>query len=275
MLNFENVIKTYGVNTINSYTKYPSIQTYHEINSGTLNANLTDNVGFADETVYITEKVDGTNGRILILNGDFIIGSREELLYRKGDMFGNPSQGIVDIMLPFATELVNKIPSDNILYVFYGEVYGSNINGAKQYTKHKKSNVRFFDCTMISIEDNKFVEIVTSPIETISSWREHGGQNYVTVEMLLTMMKNFGYDKKNTVPYIKICKGTDIPINRKETYDWLKTFEKSNATIDEDFFEMGNKSKAEGVVVRNESRSFIRKIRFEDYEKTIRKFGNL
>ena len=79
----------------------------------------------------------------------------------------------------------------------------------------------------------------------------------------------------NTVPYIKICKGTDIPIDRKETYDWLKTFEKSNATIDEDFFEMGNKSKAEGVVVRNENRSFIRKIRFEDYEKTIRKFGKL
>ena len=275
MLNFEDVVNTHGMNSLNSFTKYPSIQTYHEINSGTLKENLTDNMGFCDENVYITEKVDGTNGRILILNGDYIIGSREELLYRKGDMFSNPSQGIVDIMKPFAEYLVTRIPTDNTMYVFYGEVYGSNINGAKQYTKHKNSNVRFFDCIKMSAENPEFFNVLTKPIEQISSWREHGGQKYVSVAEFLNLMESFGYKENNMVPYIRFTNGLEIPTTRKETYDWLKNFERSRAVIDKDFFENGNNSKAEGVVVRNEIRSFIRKIRFEDYEKTIKKFGSL
>ncbi len=265
-MNLVDVLNKHGVAKLNSMTKYPSIQTYHEIDRGYLKENLTDNIGFGSNTVYITEKIDGTNGRILVLNGDYIIGSREELLYRKGDIFGNPSQGIVNIMKSFAEHIASNMPCNNTLYVFYGEVYGSNINGAKQYTKHQNSNVRFFDC----IDFVTFDEFIEKPIDAISSWREHGGQPFIDTLMLTNRMINLGY-KDNIVPSVGRVIGSTIPTNRADTYEWLKQFYNTYATIDEEAF-IG---RAEGVVVRDSGRKMIRKIRFEDYEKTIKKYGKL
>jgi hypothetical protein len=46
-------------------------------------------------TVIATEKVDGTNSRVICLpDGCSLLGSREELLYGKGDLIGNPALGI-------------------------------------------------------------------------------------------------------------------------------------------------------------------------------------
>lgn len=265
MMNLVDVMNNIGVTKLNTFTKYPSIQTYHEIDRGCLKSNLTDNVGFDSSDVYITEKIDGTNGRILILNGDYIIGSREELLYRKGDIFGNPSQGIVDIMKPFADYMSSKIPNDNTLYIFYGEVYGSNINGAKQYTKTKQSNVRFFDCIKTDVNH----EILNRDIEYISLWREHGGQDFISVIDLHKTLDDINLSD-NIVPYIVKTTGDSIPVSRAHTYEWLKRFSATSAAIDD-----GMSGKAEGVVVRTEDRKIIRKIRFEDYEKTLRKQGEL
>lgn len=262
-----DVIKVFGVDNLNSMTKYPSIQTYHEINRGCVNQNLTNNEGFEDENVYITEKIDGTNGRIIFLNDDYIIGSREELLYRKGDTFGNPSQGIVDIMRLYADMMVDKVPHDGVLRVFYGEVFGSNINGAKQYTKHRTSSVNFFDC--IEFNDG-FEEIIQKPTERISIWRENGGQPFLGVTEFRNKFIDMGY-AGNIVPDIGVIYGYDMPTERSETYEWLKQFENTKACLDTEKFT----GRAEGVVIRNESRTMIRKIRFEDYEKTIRKEGRL
>ena len=267
MRNLVDVMNVYGVDKLNSLTKYPSIQTYHEIDRGCLKENLTDNEGFGPETVYITEKVDGTNGRILIYNGDYIIGSREELLYRKGDTFGNPSQGIVDIMKPYAEHIVKQFENDNRLHVFYGEVYGSNINGAKQYTKHRNSNVRFFDIIQF---DEDFEALMDKPIEHISLWRDHGGQPFIDILNFRDAMIDLGYTD-NMVPAIGRDSGANIPTNRAETYEWLKQFEDTYATIDTEKFA----GRAEGVVIRNSSRTMIRKIRFEDYEKTLKKLKTL
>lgn len=276
-MNLLDLIEKYGMDALNSYTKYPSIQTYHEITGPTLNENLTDMKGFEPEAdVYITEKVDGTNSRILTLNGDYMIGSREEFLHRKGDVIYNPSQGIVDVMKPYAEKLVSVLPHDNILRVFYGETYGGNINGAKQYTSHKNTAIRFFDITTIDVTSSDFLNVITMSIDRISSWREHDGQKYVSVSELMKTLEDCGFNTAvNAVPYIRICKGSDIPTVRAETYEWLKEFEKSRAVIDEDYDFDNNKGRAEGVVVRVADRSFIRKIRFEDYERTKRKLGSL
>ena len=56
-------------------------------------------------------------------------------------------------------------------------------------------------------------------------------------------------------------------LSLSKTYEFLKYFENSKAIIDS---ELG---KAEGIVVRNKDRSLIRKIRFEDYEKTKKRGG--
>ncbi|MFI7515873.1 hypothetical protein ACIBVK_20520 [Micromonospora echinofusca] len=56
--------------------------------------------------VTLTEKVDGTNARIVGLpGGAYLIGSREELLYARGDLIGNPALGIVDALRDVAERL--------------------------------------------------------------------------------------------------------------------------------------------------------------------------
>lgn len=262
-----DILTEFGEAKLNSLTKYPSIQTYHEIDRGCVKANLTDGVSFSNDAVYITEKVDGTNGRIIIYNNDYIIGTREELVYRRGDIFGNPSQGVYNVMKKYAEAMVDKLPNDNKIRVFYGEVYGSNINGFKQYTKHRKSNLRFFDYIIF---DNDITDILNKSIEHIALWRDTGGQPFANLNDFHSIIDYLGFSD-NTVPYICECSGSDIPISRADTYEWLKQFSVTRATIDEDKFS----GRSEGVVVRNFDRTMIRKIRFEDYEKALRKFGML
>ena len=277
MKDFKDLVSTYGANALNSLTKYPSIETYHEIDTGILHENLTFDENFAGEECYITEKVDGTNGRILIYKGDYIIGSREELLYHKGDMFYNPNLGIVDVMRPMAEKLSALMASDSeTMHVFYGEVYGGNVGqGAKQYTNHKTFSLRFFDINSFDISSEELKNLISLPLDKISSWREHGGQSFLAVSKFLEMLHSLGVDDNNIVPYIKKCPGDEIPTVRKDAYEWLLQFEKSNATIDEDYAFVNGRGRAEGVVVRNESRKLIRKLRFEDYEKTMKRLKSL
>ena len=79
---------------LNSATKYPSIPTYHSL--GERGRLLDQCIDLAEQDLVATEKVDGTNSRIIILpDGMYLIGSREELLHAKGDLIHNPAQGIV------------------------------------------------------------------------------------------------------------------------------------------------------------------------------------
>ena len=68
---------------LNSATKYPSILTLHKLGEkGRLTADL-NLVPEAD--LVVTEKVDGTNTRIVFMpDGVYMIGSREHLLHAKG-----------------------------------------------------------------------------------------------------------------------------------------------------------------------------------------------
>jgi len=55
-----------------------------------------------DDYVLVTEKVDGCNGRIIILPDGYLIGSREELLHASGDLIFNSDCGIVETLRPVA-----------------------------------------------------------------------------------------------------------------------------------------------------------------------------
>lgn len=94
-MSYEFSLRSCDLNKLNSMTKYPSIPTYHTLgNKGVL---LEETVRFEGEVV-LTEKVDGTNRIILLPDGNFVLGSREELLFAKGDLIGNPALGIVDAL---------------------------------------------------------------------------------------------------------------------------------------------------------------------------------
>ncbi len=69
---------------LNSATKYPSIPTYHALDPK--NGNLLEEpVSFGHEQVLLTEKVDGTNVRLIFIHGHWFVGSREELLTHGGE----------------------------------------------------------------------------------------------------------------------------------------------------------------------------------------------
>ena len=90
----KQLIKQYGAPALNSLTKYPSIPTLHALGEkGRLTETL--NVDFSGDDVYATEKIDGTNARIIMLGDEYIIGSRENLLTHSDDLLFDPAQGIV------------------------------------------------------------------------------------------------------------------------------------------------------------------------------------
>ena len=101
-------IRQIDLGKLNSMTKYPSILTYH---------NLGDK-GILQETVQIpfqgrvigTEKVDGTNTRMIFCpDQSVVVGSREDLLWERRDLIGNPAMGIVEAVKETVHSLFEKL----------------------------------------------------------------------------------------------------------------------------------------------------------------------
>ena len=109
---------------LNSVTKYPSILTYHGLGE---KGSLLDvrNVEFDGLTALVTEKVDGTNSRVILMpDGVWLIGSREELLHASGDLIHNPAMGIVDELSETAGRLARDIGAEpDVITTVYVETY--------------------------------------------------------------------------------------------------------------------------------------------------------
>lgn len=166
-MNFD--IRTVDLQRLNSLTKYPSILTYHNLDPK--NGNLLEEPRLFQGNLIATEKVDGTNSRIICLpDGSYLLGSREELLYAKGDLIGNPALGIVDALKDKAEEIATL--SENKIKIFFFEVYGGKITQAsKQYTVNRKVGYRLIDIGEIPDYD---ALLQKSPSE-LSRWRDSGG----------------------------------------------------------------------------------------------------
>lgn len=244
--------------SLNSATKYPEIKTYHELGQrGYLNEVVTP---FEDVT-YFTEKVDGTNGRIILLpGGDYVIGAREHLLHAKGDRVVNPGMSIAPTLIPLADSLVESgtlVPSQGAR-VLYLEVYGGKVGGyAKQYSGTGKLGYRLFD--IMEIEDEA---ILTWEPARISTWRKGGGQQFLTVDELHSVAK---LSDIPTVPYLGAIDGSELPQTLQETHDFL--LDKIPTTL----VGLDDKAKGrpEGLVLRSADRTTIRKARFADYRHTL------
>lgn len=257
---------TGDLRAINSMTKYPSIETFHKIDpkNGQLQEEI--NVDFGDVgNIYVTEKIDGTNARILLFpDNDWIIGSREELLCARGDRIMNPALGIVAALKPIVERLV--CTGGNAVYVAYGEVYGGNIGkSARNYTGDRgEYGFRLFD--LVTIPMTQYHELVAQPVEQIAAWRDAGGQQFSAVDDL---MRSAFWWAVPMVPYIvNEPNASALPGDIAGMLAYLRevlphtTAGLNNAVVP------GN---GEGVVIRTGDRSKIAKIRFEDYERTLRK----
>lgn len=248
--------------SLNSATKYPSIQTYHGLDpkdGSLLEAQVTPFTG----PVILTEKVDGTNGRIVILpGGDWFIGSREELLHARGDRIVNPALSIVPTLLPLAEKLAaREVPSvagTPGIEVFFLEVYGHRIGQRwKQYARTSVTGYRLFDLAFVPSV------VLKLPRDKISSWRENGGQEWTPEGSLLSLCASWDVP---VVPRLGIVDAASLP----PFLDGMLEFLREQCPLTACRLDAGPASRAEGVVMRSWDRSAIAKARFQDYERTLR-----
>jgi RNA ligase len=249
---------------LDSLTKYPSIPTYHKMTTGG-KGHLTEALTSTfDGPVHITEKVDGTNGRILYLPDDmYFVGSRTEWLTARGDTVYNPKENIVDRLGYIAECIGDKLAKDRITVV-YTEVYGGGIGAHwRNYTSDPDHrSFAAFDVMIMTLDE--FDAIMRRPVEDIAAWRKAGSQPFLSVDALNTWTQ--AYLPNKTVPHLATIDAGDLPVTLTDTEAWLhKIAPESKATYNE-----SAKKLAEGVVLRSEDRSVIAKVRFEDYARTAR-----
>lgn len=253
--------KGYDFKSLNSATKYPSIETYHKLGAkGVLQPEV--NVDFSDcDNISISEKIDGTNSRIVLFpDGDYLIGSREEMLYAKGDRVETPTLSIVETLKPIADSLCKVFEPDTVK-VFYFETFGGNITKAsKQYTGDKSVSCRLFD--ICSVDSG----IVNKTPEEISRWRESGGQHYSTTEDVCDVIQAINQVLDVEIEQVPSLGGVvSLPANIGETRGFLiDSLAMSKVDLG------GGGGKPEGIVVRSNDRSKIAKIRYDDYNRWLR-----
>ncbi|MBY0522828.1 MAG: RNA ligase family protein [Gemmataceae bacterium] len=142
-------IRRVDLGKLNSLTKYPSILTYHALgDKGVLQETVQ--IPFAGRVIG-TEKVDGTNTRLIFCpDGAALVGSREDLLWERRDLIGNPAMGIVEAVKDTVQRLFERLSSHNQIAVYFLEVYGKNIGAAaRNYTREGRVGFRLFDVVFI------------------------------------------------------------------------------------------------------------------------------
>ncbi len=263
-----SLLRTVNLDRLDSATKYPSILTYHAIGDrGTLKEEVQ--VPF-DSPVLLTEKIDGTNARIIACDDDYIIGSREELLTARDDLIFNPALAIVESLLKLNVPRMVSIRLDvqgqsagmssKTCYVLFGEVYGhKKISGYKSYSDGEQVGFRLFDVAFF--EPSYFKAITSMGRDKIASWRDHGGQKFVSQEVLKHLANGLNLQLTPSL------REHTLPTTLRNTHEMLKdVLTKTHAGLVE-----GVKKGPEGVVARTPDRKRIAKLRFEDYERTERK----
>lgn len=243
---------------LNSLTKYPSIPTYHLLDPK--NGGLVEEVVAFDGLVIGTEKIDGTNARIICLpDGNYLLGSREELLYAKGDLIGNPSLGIVVALKDLAEQLCGE--TDNKIIAYYVEVYGGKVTAAsKHYTSEQKVSFRLFDVAVIG----DYEPLLNQSAAQLAAWRDSGGQSFVGEE---TLQEIAAQKALTLTPRLFTLATSELPTSIEAALAFLKQYlPHSLSTLD-----TAASAKPEGIVLRAPDRSQIAKARYEDYERTIRK----
>lgn len=245
---------------LNTATKYPSIPTYHALDPK--NGSLLEEATAFNGDVILTEKVDGTNGRVILFpDGDFFIGSREELLYARGDRIGNPALGIVDALEPLADRLKPRDEHRQIL-VFFLEVYGHKIGGAaKQYTGQGAVGFRLFDIACL------LPDVLEWDRAQISAWRDNGGQRFCDEA---TLQRAADAESIELTPRLVTIPAAELPAGVEDMAGFLAgRLPVTRVALDD---RAGGQP--EGIVLRTVDRRVIAKARFQDYARTLKRRAN-
>lgn len=252
-------VRTIDLAKLNSLTKYPSIPTYHAMGErGMLTPN---SVAFPPGPVVGTEKIDGTNARVLVLpDNSYILGSREQLLYAEGDLIGDMALGIVEALRPLAPRMKERSWNEDSVSVFYGELYGGKVTAAsKQYTSGQAVGFRLFDIAIIPDYGTQ----LSRQAADIASWRDGGGQMFLPEAALA------GYAKAVDIPLTPRLQTMDASM-LPTSIEAMQAFLQQALPISQSMLDANTEGRPEGIVWRTENRSVIAKARFEDYKRTLR-----
>lgn len=249
---------------LNTATKYPPIPTYHTMDKGKLSEPA---IHFPGEA-FVYEKVDGTNARIVVApDGDWFIGSRNDLLTAKGDRCYNPAEKIVDTVSFIADNSVlpagytarsDQNVNSNNYRVYYGEVYGQGVGaGGKQYAQAPVTGFRLFDIMEFP------QQILDLDAPQIATWRDNGGPDFFSVSELEQTAE---YLEIAQVPYLDRVQGEKLPTDLEGMHKLLQAYLPTTfARLD-----TGGLGNSEGIVLRSADRGVIAKARFEDYARTFK-----
>lgn len=251
----KELIKKYGKDKINTLTKYPSILTLHQLGEkGRLKNELTTPI--LNEELTYSEKIDGTNARIICYGNEYLFGAREFILHHSDDLYYDNAQNIVDGI----KNLNIAMPKNDVFTVIYGEFYGGKTSANAKSYGQDKNGYRIFD-----VATYNDLSILDMSLADISRWREHEtqngiiyGQNFMSRD---EMELNFPeFDK---VPLVQFDLGD---LSHITILDNLKKYiPTTNVALSENATK-----KVEGIVGRNANRTKIVKIRYEDYERTLK-----
>jgi RNA ligase-like protein len=250
---------------LDTATKYPSIETYHKFGE---RGRLTEAVNheWADnETVYVTEKIDGCNARLIFLpgrNAPWIVGSRDRLVAASTDVVWNNDLGIAEALLglhaPKPWMLPQDILRDGYVFVAYFEVYGhKSTSHWNEYSPDGlEPMIRLFDAQFFQQD---WLQNFKS-VEEVARSRDGGGGIYVIEDRLPSFANAMGVE---CVPHLWSGFATDLP--------------KDVAGMDRFMNALGRETKAgvngsgrsEGIVLRTAGRGTIAKARRESYDKTL------
>ena len=241
---------------LHSATKYPSILTHHAL--GRRGVLLEEPTRFTGE-VIATEKVNGGNGRIVLLRGgDYALGCREDLLYARGDRITNPAQGIVEALRPLADELSDRRLVTSGATVLYLEVYGDKIGeAAKQYQSSGAVGYRLFDVAQVPDE------VLDLEPAAIASWRDHGGQSWLDEGGLRAFADIHGIA---LTPRLATLRGDELPESVEDMHAWMTALLPTTLVA----LDRGAQGSPEGIVLRDTTRSVISKARFPEYVRTLK-----
>ncbi|MFD6953191.1 hypothetical protein A6A08_13165 [Nocardiopsis sp. TSRI0078] len=248
-------LRDLDLSVLNSATKYPSIPTYHMLDPK--NGGLLEEHAKFTGDVVLTEKVDGVNSRIISLpSGDYVIGSREELLYARGDLIGNPALGIVDALRSLADRIT---PPGTGIAVHYLEVYGGKVTAAsREYTGDRAVGHRMFDSARVP------AGVLSWQRREISAWREDGGQDFLPEDELTRLAEREGGE---LTPRIATIPADDLPESVADAREFVAAHLPGTlVALDGDAG-----GRPEGIVLRTADRSVIAKARFQDYERTLKR----
>ena len=182
-------------------------------------------------------------------------------LSARGDLIGNPALGIVEALRALAERLVETLVEPGAILVLYGELFGGKVSGAsKQYTGERRVGYRLFDAARIG----GYSSLLELPQAEISSWREAGGQPFVAEAELQRLAAACELE---LTPRLFTLADSELPRTIEQAFALLRErLPRTLCGLDETAG-----GQPEGIVLRAQDRSQIAKLRFEDYERTLRR----